>query len=233
MVASFNMLMQNFYKVIQGNNEKVPSFAMRLEGTANQIQLQCPRSMMDLEAQQHLRDCLFHGVRKNIHGSIQYLYSTCGISYSQLMIAAQKAESENEETWDWVRVRAVITTEPVEGTAVLKHQIAQLIVALTQTGWENGHTSMPSSPQHCSPGCGCSKGGSSSCLGPGQTISSLQSSDRMCGRWCREKEQWARESRTQCEGNGCSWQLRPTLSSATGAKGRATWPESALHWHPL
>ena len=32
-VASFDVLMQNFYKVKQGNNEKVPSFAMRLEGT--------------------------------------------------------------------------------------------------------------------------------------------------------------------------------------------------------
>ena len=32
-VASFDVLMQNFYKVMQGNNEKVPSFAMRLEGT--------------------------------------------------------------------------------------------------------------------------------------------------------------------------------------------------------
>ena len=38
-VASFDILMQNFYKVTQGNNEKVPSFAMRLEGTLNQIQL--------------------------------------------------------------------------------------------------------------------------------------------------------------------------------------------------
>ena len=32
-VASFDMLMQNFYKVTQGNHEKVFSFAMRLEGT--------------------------------------------------------------------------------------------------------------------------------------------------------------------------------------------------------
>ena len=32
-VASFDVLMQNLYKVTQGNNEKVPSFAMRLEGT--------------------------------------------------------------------------------------------------------------------------------------------------------------------------------------------------------
>ena len=35
-VASFNVLMQNFYKISQGN-EKVPSFAMQLEGTLNQI----------------------------------------------------------------------------------------------------------------------------------------------------------------------------------------------------
>ena len=36
-VASFDILMQNFYKVTQGHNKKVPSFAARLEGTLNQI----------------------------------------------------------------------------------------------------------------------------------------------------------------------------------------------------
>ena len=41
-VVSFDVLMQNFYKVVQGNHEKVPSFAKRLEGTLNQIRLQCP-----------------------------------------------------------------------------------------------------------------------------------------------------------------------------------------------
>ena len=40
-VASFNVLMQNFYKISQGN-EKVPSFVTKLEGTLNQIQIQCP-----------------------------------------------------------------------------------------------------------------------------------------------------------------------------------------------
>ena len=35
-VASFDVLMQNFYKISQGN-EKVPSFATQLEGTLNQI----------------------------------------------------------------------------------------------------------------------------------------------------------------------------------------------------
>ena len=32
-VASFDVLMQNFYKVTQCNHKKVPSFATRLEGT--------------------------------------------------------------------------------------------------------------------------------------------------------------------------------------------------------
>ena len=39
MVASFDVLMQNFYKVTQRNHEKVPLFAMRLKGTLNQIRL--------------------------------------------------------------------------------------------------------------------------------------------------------------------------------------------------
>ena len=61
-VVSFNILVQNFYKITQNNNEKVQSFATRLEGTLNQIQLQCPRRIMDQEMQQHLKDHLFYGV---------------------------------------------------------------------------------------------------------------------------------------------------------------------------
>ena len=41
-VASFNVLMQIFYKITQGSSEKVPSFATRLEGNLNQIRLRCP-----------------------------------------------------------------------------------------------------------------------------------------------------------------------------------------------
>ena len=37
MVALFDILMQNLYKVTQGNHKKVPSFARRLERTLNQI----------------------------------------------------------------------------------------------------------------------------------------------------------------------------------------------------
>ena len=56
MVASFDVLTQNLYKVTQGNNEKVPSFATRLEGTVNQIQLKCPGRIADHELACHLKD---------------------------------------------------------------------------------------------------------------------------------------------------------------------------------
>ena len=133
-MASFDILMQNFYKVTQGNNEKVPYFTTRLEGTLNQIKLQCLRRMMDLEAQQHLKDCLFHGVCKHICNSICYLYSTPNTFYLQLMVTAWKADSENEGIWDKVRARATVTTDPGEGTAELGQQIAKLMATLTP-GW--------------------------------------------------------------------------------------------------
>ena len=151
-VAFFDVLMQNFCKVTQSNHEKVPSFAMRLKGTLNQIQLQCPGRIMDGEVQQLFKDCLFHVVCKHIRDSIWYLYSNPGTTYSQLMIAAYKAESKNQEAQDKVRAKSAVTTEPVEGTTELRNQIARLMATLTRAGQGNSPGSAPNSPRHR--GCG-------------------------------------------------------------------------------
>ena len=74
-VTSFDILMQNFYKISQGGNEKVPSFVTRLEGTLNQIRIKCPGRIADHEVPGHLEDLLFHGVKKHVRDSIRYLYS--------------------------------------------------------------------------------------------------------------------------------------------------------------
>ena len=71
-VASFDVFMQNVYKVIQGNHEKVPSFSKRLEGTLNQIRLKCLGRIAECEVTCHLKDQLFHGVCKNIRDYIRY-----------------------------------------------------------------------------------------------------------------------------------------------------------------
>ena len=41
-VVSFDVLMQNLRKVTQGNHEKVPYFAMRLEGTSTKLGCNAP-----------------------------------------------------------------------------------------------------------------------------------------------------------------------------------------------
>ena len=153
-VASFDILMQNFYKFTQSNHEKVTSFAMRLEGTLNQIRLQCPRRIMDWEVQQHLKDCLFHGVCMQIRDWIWYLYSNPRITYSQLMIAAHKGESENKEAQDKVRARSVVTTEPIKGPTELGNQMAKLMAALTRAGQGNSPGSAPNIPRHSGHGRG-------------------------------------------------------------------------------
>ena len=93
--ASFDVLMQNFYKVTQGNNEKVPSFTTMLEGTLNKIWLKCPGRIADCEVACHLKDQLFHRVCKHIRDSIRYLHGNPKTTYSKLMVTAREAESKN------------------------------------------------------------------------------------------------------------------------------------------
>ena len=97
MVASFDILMQNFYKVTHENHKKVPFFTTRLEGTLNQIWIKCPGQKANCEVLWHLKDCLFHGFENTEKIHIRYLYSNPTTTYSKLMVAAYKVECEPEE----------------------------------------------------------------------------------------------------------------------------------------
>ena len=151
-VTSFDILMQNFYKVTQGNHEKVSSFTTRLEGTLNQIWLKCPGWIADCEVPWHLKDHLFHGVQKHIRDSIQSLYSNPMTTYSELMVEACKAESETEEAWDKVRAKSTVVTESVDGSTELSNQIGRLMAALSRAEQGNCPASTPNSSRHR--GCG-------------------------------------------------------------------------------
>ena len=151
-MASFDVFMQYFYKVMQGNHEMVPSFATRLERTLNEIRLQCPWRITVQEVQQHLKDYLFHRVCEHIRDSIRCLYSNPGTTYSQLMITAHKAVIKNEEAHNKVRARSAVTTEPVVGTRELGNQITKLMPAPTRAEQGNSPASAPNSPRQR--GCG-------------------------------------------------------------------------------
>ena len=147
-VASFDVLMQNFYKVTLGNHEKVPSFATRLEGTLNQVWLRCPGRIMDSKVAWHLKGQLFHGVCKHIRDSIRYLHSNPETTYFQLMVAARKAESKMEDAKEKVRAWSSTTTEVTDGSKELGEQIARLMATLNKAKQSTCPASTPNSAKH-------------------------------------------------------------------------------------
>ena len=54
-------------------------------------------SSAGISYKKHLRDCLFHGLYKQLCNSMCYLYDDMRIMYPQLMTAAHKVESEQED----------------------------------------------------------------------------------------------------------------------------------------
>ena len=96
-VTSFDILVQNIYKLLQGKMEKVTLYVAQLEGALNAIQQEYLMMLSAGEVQQHLRDNLFHGLHKHLHDSMQYLYDDMRIIYPQLVKASQKADSEHED----------------------------------------------------------------------------------------------------------------------------------------
>ena len=42
----------------------------------------------------HLKDCLFHGLKPNLHNALYYLYNKPDCQYSQLAMASRKGETE-------------------------------------------------------------------------------------------------------------------------------------------
>ena len=55
---------------------------------------QHPYVMTKEEGHRHLKDCLFHGLKPNIHNALHYLYDKPDSQYSQLVMASRKAETE-------------------------------------------------------------------------------------------------------------------------------------------
>ena len=200
-VASFDMLMQNFHKITQGSSKKVPSFATRLEGTLNQIRLRCPRQIANHEVPWHLKEQLFHRVRKHVRDSIRYLYGNPETTYSELVVTAWRAESKMEETKEKVKVRSAAATEVTSGSKELGDQIARLMAALTRAEQGSHPASAPNSPRHRGHGRGQTDRNTPVCpsshngrTGLGQTTSICRSSitnregkhesTEWCTGWC-------------------------------------------------
>ena len=65
--------MQNFYK-LQGKTKKVTLYVTQLEEALNVVQQEYPMMLSMSMVQKHLSDYLFHGLCKQLHDSMSYLY---------------------------------------------------------------------------------------------------------------------------------------------------------------
>ena len=68
--------------------------------------------------------------------------------YSQLMVAAKKAESETEDAKEMVKAQSSVATEALDGSKELGNQIAWLMATLTREEQGTHPASAPNSPRH-------------------------------------------------------------------------------------
>ena len=112
----------------------------------------------------HIKERLFHRVKKHIRDSVSYLYSNPQTAYSKLVVTARRAESKTEETK--VKVRSAAATEVPSSSKELGDQIARLMATLTRAEQGSCPASAPSSPWHRGHGRGWTDRTTSVCQTP-------------------------------------------------------------------
>ena len=84
-VKSFDLLMRDFYRADQGEDETIPSYATRIEGLLSQIRDKFPDQLPLQEEQRLLKDCLFHGSQQSIRDCLKYCFADASIDYMQFL----------------------------------------------------------------------------------------------------------------------------------------------------
>ena len=95
-VKSFDLLMRDFYRADQGEEESIPSFATWVEGLLSQIHDKFPEKLTHPEEQRLLKDFLFHGCKKSIQDSVKYCFTDPHIKYMHFLEECYKAEDEDK-----------------------------------------------------------------------------------------------------------------------------------------
>ena len=91
-VASFDILMQSFYRLQEAKTERVPVYITHLEGTLRAIWEDHLHMMSVVEIQSLLCDHLFNSLWKPLCDLLCYLYDDPQETYPQIVTAPIKAE---------------------------------------------------------------------------------------------------------------------------------------------
>ena len=141
-VANFDQLILGLYTIRQERGEKVQQFATRLEDAVNQIELQYPNGEQQLSIKRHLKDRLFHGMKKNLRDTIRFHFEQSNSTYESLLVNAKKSEAE-EVSGNLLKANlksadAEVEVESSELTG-LKEQLANVMAAVKELGTNNNN----------------------------------------------------------------------------------------------
>ena len=92
-----DVLMQDFYRIVQEPTEKVSNFGIRFKVALDRIMGFHPESLTKDEAAKKLKDGFYYGVRQNIREGLRYYYEVLQADYTALLTKARsiKAEKSN------------------------------------------------------------------------------------------------------------------------------------------
>ena len=129
-VKSFDLLMRDFYRADQGEEESIPSFATRMEGLLSQIRDKFPEKFTHTEEQKLLKDRLFHGCKMNVKDSVKYCFANPQVDYMQFLEECRKVEDEDKVKTNPSKAKVAAATVPPtredELTKQLKYQQHQI-----------------------------------------------------------------------------------------------------------
>ena len=95
-VKSFDLLMRDFYRADQGEDESIPSYATRIEGLLSQIRDKFQDQLPLQEEQRLLKDRLFMGAGRASGNSLKYCFADTSIDYMQFLKEYRKSEEEGK-----------------------------------------------------------------------------------------------------------------------------------------
>lgn len=127
--SSTDSLMQSFYRLKQGEGEKVQAFAMRLETAREELRQRDPDIKFD-EGLNPLRARFFFGLHKSLRDSLRYLYDKFGADYEELLSAARTAEDEQKMNSPPSRGRSKQVKAKEEDVESIKAEMEELKASL-------------------------------------------------------------------------------------------------------
>ena len=94
-VKSYDILMGDFYRASQGEEESITSFATHIEGLLSNVRDKYPHQIPQAKEQQLLKDRLFYACKKGIRDSVKYRHADTTVDYMAFLEECRKAEDED------------------------------------------------------------------------------------------------------------------------------------------